>query len=190
VKKLCFCTGTLSYIHTAFFQKRFIHQTIRVNCCYLKKNLKPSHTSQQILAKKLQLTIMLLYIGLHISLVSDFRCHEGHCSNDTVQEMIIFSDGSQLCVNKKIHELTHLLRCARHSGVNDSAEIFLKFASLHSSVNHSAVHFTVVSMTRRRHWLRCDKNRRLQSRFSRRILIHIQKGFNPCIRGLGGVVWW
>jgi hypothetical protein len=40
------------------------------------------------------------------------------------------------------------------------------------------------------HWLRCDKNRRLQSRFSRRILIHIEKGFNLCPRGLGGVVWW
>jgi hypothetical protein len=39
-------------------------------------------------------------------------------------------------------------------------------------------------------WLRCDKNRRLQIRFSRRILIHIEKGFNPCPRGLGGVVWW
>jgi hypothetical protein len=29
-----------------------------------------------------------------------------------------------------------------------------------------------------------------QSRFSRRILIHIEKGFTPCLRGLGGVVWW
>jgi hypothetical protein len=40
------------------------------------------------------------------------------------------------------------------------------------------------------HWLRCDKNRRSQSWFSRRILIHIEKCFNPCLRGLGGVVWW
>jgi hypothetical protein len=45
-------------------------------------------------------------------------------------------------------------------------------------------------LSQQSHWLRCDKNRRLQSRFSRRILIHIEKGFNPCIRGLGGVVWW
>jgi hypothetical protein len=33
-------------------------------------------------------------------------------------------------------------------------------------------------------------NRRFRSRFSSRFRIHIQKGVNPCIRGLGGVVWW
>jgi hypothetical protein len=70
------------------------------------------------------------------------------------------------------------LRCASHSGVNDSA-----------------VHVTAESMTplctsQRSHWLCCDKTRWLQSRFARRILIHIEKGFNPCLRGLGGVVWW
>jgi hypothetical protein len=46
------------------------------------------------------------------------------------------------------------------------------------------------SLSQRSHWLRSDKNRRLQSHFSRRILIHIEKGFTPCIRDLGGVVWW
>jgi hypothetical protein len=34
------------------------------------------------------------------------------------------------------------------------------------------------------------RDRFLQSRFSRRILIHIEKGFNPCLRGVEGVVWW
>jgi hypothetical protein len=66
---------------------------------------------------------------------------------------------------------------------------------VHSGVNDSAVHVTAVSMTplyksQRSHWLRCDKNWQLQSWFSQRILTHIQKGFNPCIRGLGGVVLW
>jgi hypothetical protein len=47
-----------------------------------------------------------------------------------------------------------------HSGVNDSAEIFLNFAYLHSGVNDSTVHFTAESMTRlcisqRSQWLRC-----------------------------------
>jgi hypothetical protein len=36
----------------------------------------------------------------------------------------------------------------------------------------------------------CDENWRFHSRFSPRIRSHIQKGFNLCIRGLGGVVWW
>jgi hypothetical protein len=36
------------------------------------------------------------------------------------------------------------------------------------------------------HWHRCDENQRFHSRFSPRIRSHIQKGFNPCIRGIGG----
>jgi hypothetical protein len=117
-----------------------------------------------------------------------------------------------LCTSQR----SQCLRCAHHSGVNDSAvhvtaesvtplkffKIFiiaqrsqwLRCAS-HSRVNDSAVHVTAESVTllcmsQRSRWLRCDKTRRLQSRFSRRILIHIEKGFNPCLRGLGGVVWW
>jgi hypothetical protein len=45
-------------------------------------------------------------------------------------------------------------------------------------------------LSQRSHWHHCDKNRRLHSRFSQRILIHIQEGFNPCLRGPGEVVWW
>jgi hypothetical protein len=45
-------------------------------------------------------------------------------------------------------------------------------------------------LLQRCHWHRCDENRRFHSRFSSRIRNHIQKGFNPCIRGLGGVVRW
>jgi hypothetical protein len=45
-------------------------------------------------------------------------------------------------------------------------------------------------LSQQSHRLLCDKNRRLQSLFPRRILIHIEKGFKPCLRGLGGVVWW
>jgi hypothetical protein len=37
---------------------------------------------------------------------------------------------------------------------------------------------------------RFDENRRFHSRFCPRIRSYIQKDFNPCIRGLGGVVWW
>jgi hypothetical protein len=75
------------------------------------------------------------------------------------------------------------LRCAFHSCVNDSAELLSKFASLHSGVNDSAVQVTVVSMTPL-----CNK----LFRFSRQILSYryLEKGFNPCIRGQGGVVWW
>jgi hypothetical protein len=65
---------------------------------------------------------------------------------------------------------------------------FSKFTYLHSRVNDSAVHITAESMTRlctskQSHWLRCDKTWRLQGRFSRQILIHIDKGFNSCPMG-------
>jgi hypothetical protein len=40
------------------------------------------------------------------------------------------------------------------------------------------------------HWHRCHKNRQFSSRFASRIRSHIQKGSNPYIRVLGGVVWW
>jgi hypothetical protein len=72
----------------------------------------------------------------------------------------------------------HWLHCASHRGVNDSA------------VQVTAKSMTPLCMSQRSHWLNCDKSRRLQSRFSRRILIHVEKGFNPCLRGLRGVVWW
>jgi hypothetical protein len=88
-----------------------------------------------------------------------------------------------------------------------------KFASRHSSVNDSAVHFTAVSMTplyttQGCPWLRFAHHSGVNDstvqvtgvwmtplcnklfRFSRRILRHIEKGFIPCIRGIGGVVWW
>jgi hypothetical protein len=42
-------------------------------------------------------------------------------------------------------------------------------------------------LSQRCHWHRCNE---FHSRFSPRIRSHIQKGFKPCIRGLGGVVWW
>jgi hypothetical protein len=45
-------------------------------------------------------------------------------------------------------------------------------------------------LSQRCHWHHCDENRRFHMRFSPRIWSHIQKGVNPCIRGLGGVVWW
>jgi hypothetical protein len=45
-------------------------------------------------------------------------------------------------------------------------------------------------LSQRCHWHRCEANRRFHSRFSSRIRSHIQKGFNPCIRGLGGVDLW
>jgi hypothetical protein len=40
-------------------------------------------------------------------------------------------------------------------------------------------------LSQRCHWHYCDENRRFHSLFSPRIRSHIQKGFNPCIRGLG-----
>jgi hypothetical protein len=48
-------------------------------------------------------------------------------------------------------------------------------------VNYSAVHATAVSMTPL-----CNQ----LCWFTPQIRSHIQKGFNPCIRGLGRVVWW
>jgi hypothetical protein len=51
----------------------------------------------------------------------------------------------------------------------------------HSGVNDSAVHVTAVSMTPM-----CNQ----LCKFTPEIRIHIQKGFNRCIRGLRGVVWW
>jgi hypothetical protein len=40
------------------------------------------------------------------------------------------------------------------------------------------------------HCHRCSKNRRFRSQISLLVRSHIQKGFNQCIKGLGGVVWW
>jgi hypothetical protein len=101
-----------------------------------------------------------------------------------------------LCMSQRCQSL----RCACHSGVNDSAEIFLNlhictavsmtplnfFQNLHPCTAES---MTTLCTSKRSQWLRCDKSRRLQSQFSRRILIHIEKGFNPCLRAIGGVVW-
>jgi hypothetical protein len=81
----------------------------------------------------------------------------------------------QICIAA---QQCQLLRCARHSGVNDSA------------VHVTAVSTIPLYKSQRSHWLCCDKNWQFQSWVSQRILIHIQKGFNPCIRGLGGVVLW
>jgi hypothetical protein len=63
-------------------------------------------------------------------------------------------------------------------------------AFFNMAVQVTAESMTLLCRSQRSHGLRCDKNRVLQSRFSRRILIHIEKGFNPCLRVLGGVVWW
>jgi hypothetical protein len=52
---------------------------------------------------------------------------------------------------------------------------------IHSSVIDTAVTCTAVSLTMLSNQL-CW--------FSMQIQSHIQKGFNPCIRGLGEVVWW
>jgi hypothetical protein len=45
-------------------------------------------------------------------------------------------------------------------------------------------------LSQRCHWHHCDENLLLQSRFSSRIWSLMQKGFNPCNRGLGGVDLW
>jgi hypothetical protein len=82
----------------------------------------------------------------------------------------------------------HWHRCAHHSGVNAPLKFF---QNLHHC---TAVSITPLWRAQRCQWLRyaghSGVNRQLQNRFSRRILIHIQKYFNPCIGGLGGVVWW
>jgi hypothetical protein len=81
--------------------------------------------------------------------------------------------------------------CTRHSGV------------IGTTVTCTAQSLTPVSCTAeslpplwhalRRHWHRCANMTQIwgfHSRFSPRIRSHIQKLFNPCIRGLWGVVWW
>jgi hypothetical protein len=92
------------------------------------------------------------------------------------------------------------LRCACHSGVNDTAvpcaaESYSRIKTgvfriirenfqqswLHSGVNNTAVHVTAVSMIPL-----CNQ----LCRFTPQPRSHIQKCFNSCIRGLGGVVWW
>jgi hypothetical protein len=97
-----------------------------------------------------------------------------------------------------------------HSNVRSKVTVV---SYLHSGVNDTAVHITSVSMTplcmsQRCQWLRCachsvanDSAVHVSAvtmtllcnqlcRFTPQIWSHIQKGFNPCIRGLGGVVWW
>jgi hypothetical protein len=97
------------------------------------------------------------------------------------------------------------LCCAHHSRVNDSAGHGLVFAEKIDFVITAESmtplcmsqwcqllrwnFFKICISAQRSQWLHCEKNRRLQSRFSRRILIHTAKGFNPCLRELGGVVW-
>jgi hypothetical protein len=111
---------------------------------------------------------------------------------------------------------SHWHRCDMHSWVIDTAvtldiiiarlwlplkEITIKKAYIGKLSYTIPITFTHTKwgltrnrfLTQRSHWHHCDKNWRLvwlHSRFSRRILIHIQKGFNPCIRGPGEVVWW
>jgi hypothetical protein len=117
----------------------------------------------------------------------------------------IWGPKSQRCHNCTTVSITPLcmsqrcqwLRCACHSGVNDTAVpsaeriIFLhkktvvfriirenfRQSWLHSGVNDSAVHVTAVSMTPL-----CNQ----LCKFTPQIRSHFQKGFNPCIRGLGG----
>jgi hypothetical protein len=48
--------------------------------------------------------------------------------------------------------------------------------------------YTISTTFRQKIWRLTED--RFHSRFSPRIRSHIKKGFNPCIRGLGGVVWW
>jgi hypothetical protein len=99
----------------------------------------------------------------------------------------------QKLVITKVDFLWHAwLRCDVHSEVNDSAvtctaeSLTLLWPAQRNHWLPQRSHW----LTQRSHLLRCDKNRQLQSRFSLRILIHIEKGFNPCLRGLGAVVWW
>jgi hypothetical protein len=122
-------------------------------------------------------------------------------------------------INFEKSQRSHWHRCDVHSGVIDTAvqiwlrcDFWLLFARLWLPLKGISIEKTYIGqlsytipitfthkkwgltwdrfLSQRCHWHRCDKNRRIQSRFARRILIHIEKGFNPCIRGLGGVVWW
>jgi hypothetical protein len=94
-----------------------------------------------------------------------------------------------------------ILKCKYDTAVTFEYNLCRALATFKGNIYRKNIHRSIVlhytynlhtqkwGLTRDR-WLRCDKNRRLLSRFSRRILIHIEKGINPCIRGLGGVVWW
>jgi hypothetical protein len=97
------------------------------------------------------------------------------------------------------------LSCAHHSGVNDSAEIFSTFyictaesmtplcksqrsqwlcCARHSGVNDSAVHVTAESLTPL--W----QNSPITKSICLANTDPYWKRLYPCLRGLGGVVWW
>jgi hypothetical protein len=142
-----------------------------------------------------------------------YRCSVGQLAYVCFSIDIHFKDShtlakmtSYLHICLKFAYLHSGVRCAHHSGVIDSAVHRIVFAEKIDFVITAEsktplcmsqrcqwlrwFYFKICIAAQRSHWLRCDKIRRLQSRFSRRILIHIEKGFNPCLRALGGVVWW
>jgi hypothetical protein len=105
------------------------------------------------------------------------------------------------------------LHCSCHRGVNDSAMHVTVVSMTPLNFYQNLHNFTAVSMTplctsQGCPWLRFACHSGLKDsavqvtgvwmtplcnklfRFSRRILSHIEKGFNPCTRGIGGVVWW
>jgi hypothetical protein len=71
--------------------------------------------------------------------------------------------------SKKLAPLRYAQRCHWHR------------CDMHNGIIDTAVTCTEVSLTPL-----CNQ----LCRFSPRIRSHIQKGCNPCIMGLGGVVWW
>jgi hypothetical protein len=95
----------------------------------------------------------------------------------------------------------HRTRCAFHRGVNDTAVPYaaesdfgtgikrvlriihedIRQSWLHSDVIDIDVKCTPVSLTPL-----CNQLCRIDSRIRR----YIRKGFNPCIRGSGEVIWW
>jgi hypothetical protein len=58
--------------------------------------------------------------------------------------MYVFSIGILFKGSQSLEKITSKVTAVSylHSGVNDSAEIFVKFAYLHSGVDDSAVHVT------------------------------------------------
>jgi hypothetical protein len=104
------------------------------------------------------------------------------------------------CILRRIRQDNRFeSRQNRHSGVIDSAvQIWLRcdfwrhlceaLATFKGNKYRKNMHRPIV--LHHTYKFSHTKNRRLQIRCSRRILIHIEKGFNPCPRGLGGVVWW
>jgi hypothetical protein len=114
---------------------------------------------------------------------------------------------------KSVPERCQGHRLSRLSGVNDTAEardreferLWLPLKGISIQKNYIGELYYPIAITithkiyglskdrfwlERCHWHRSSQNRRFLSRISSRIPSHMQKGFNPCIRGLGEVVWW